>query len=120
MKDFAVLFFFEIARSSASASSSDFASGKFNSRSSRILFGTVASIRALRVSKPREPNISAASFSFGPICRREESGPDWRRSIFCFRECMIDGMERERAFKQVGAIDLNRAEAERRLWAVLW
>jgi len=27
-------------------------------------------------------------------------------------------MERERAFKQVGAIDLNRSEPERRLWAV--
>ena len=55
----ATLFFLEIARSSASASASDFASGKLSARSSRIFFGTVASISASRSSKPTSRSISA-------------------------------------------------------------
>src|SRR5690242_7695643 len=73
MNDFATLFFLEIARNSPSASASDFAAGKFSSRSSRIFFGTVASIRASRLSKPTASSISVVSASFGPMWRREKS-----------------------------------------------
>ena len=71
MNERAILFFCAIARSSASASPSDFASGKFRLPSSRRMsFGTVASMSAPRLSKPTSRNIARTSSSFGPMCLR--------------------------------------------------
>ncbi len=70
MNERAILFFCAIARSSASASPSDFASGKFSCRLRRMSFGTVASMSAPRLSKPTSRNIARTSSSFGPMCLR--------------------------------------------------
>ena len=51
------MFFLEIAPSSASASLSDFASGKFSSRSSRIFLGTATSINESSDLNPSPRNI---------------------------------------------------------------
>src|SRR5678816_4384345 len=84
MNERAILFFLEIARSSARASISDFGSGRFSSRSSRIFFGTAASTRVSRLSKPTSRSMARTSFSFGPMWRRaKEFG-----SIFLSRRCM--------------------------------
>ena len=84
MNERGILFFLEIARSSASASISDFASGRFRSRSSRMFRGTAASTRESRFSKPTSRSMTRTSFSFGPIWRRaKEFG-----SIVSSRRCM--------------------------------
>lgn len=59
------LIFPAITRSSASASLSDFASGKFNCRFRRIFFGIAASMSASRFSKPSSRNITSISSLFG-------------------------------------------------------
>ncbi len=70
MNERAILFFCAITRSSASASPSDFAPGKFSCPSRRMSFGTVASMSAQRLSKPTSRNIARTSSSFGPMCLR--------------------------------------------------
>ena len=66
----AILFFCATVRSSASASSPDFASGKLNSPWRRMSFGTVASTSASRLSEPTSRNMALTSSSFGPMCLR--------------------------------------------------
>src|SRR6476646_11458340 len=70
MNERAILFFCAIARSSANASPSDLASGKFSCHLRRITLGTVESISPSRLSKPTSRNIAPTSFSFGPMCLR--------------------------------------------------
>src|ERR1043166_1692146 len=108
MNDLASLFCFEMARSSASASASDFASGKLSCRSNRMFFGTVASISASRLSKPRSHSISRASFSLGPIWRRA------KESIGSVRVCMVGQTTRRGAVFNVGAALVPRSQSVRR------
>src|SRR5947207_13563803 len=69
MKERATVFFRASSRNSASASASDLPSDKFSGRSSRIFWGTVASISSSRFSKPSSVSISARAWLFGPIWR---------------------------------------------------
>ena len=83
MNERAILFFCAIARSSASASPSDFASGKFSCRLRRMSFGTVASMSAPRLSKPTSRNIARTSSSFGPMCLRANESTSKIGSRIC-------------------------------------
>src|SRR5438132_1134039 len=69
MNERATVFFCARDRNSPRASLSDFAADKFRGSSSRMFFGTVASISSSRFSKSSVSSISARAWRFGPMCR---------------------------------------------------